>query len=61
MRASSKRPKVKPSGVAPPLLSSTSDTMAEESVDPAIAIDFPPPSTSDDSNIQRMLEIVMTI
>ena len=63
LRASSKRPRVETSGIAPPLPSSTGDTMAEESVDPAAiaAIVGPPPSSSDDSNIQRMLETVMTI
>ena len=40
MRASSKRPRVEPSGVAPPPPSSIGDTMAEESVDP------PPPSST---------------
>ena len=39
-----------PSGVTYPPPSSTGDTMAEESVDLAIA-DVPPPSTSDDSDI----------
>ena len=57
MRASFKRPKVESSGVAPPLPSSTGDTAAEESVDPAV----PPPSTLDDSDIRRMLETVMTV
>ena len=50
MRASSKRPRVESSGVAPPPPSSTSDTMVEKFIDPA-AIDVPPPSTSDDSDI----------
>ena len=35
--------------------------MAEEPVDPAIAADVPPPSTSDDSDIRSMLETVITI
>ena len=61
MRASSKRPRVEISGVAPPPPFSTSDTMAEEFVDPAAAADVPPPSTLDDSDIRRMLEIVMTV
>ena len=34
--------------------------MVEESVDPA-AVDVPPPSTLDDSDIRRMLETVMTV
>ena len=62
MRASSKCPRVEPSGVAPPLPTSTGDTTTEASVDPtAAATTFPPPSTSDDSDIRRMLETVMTI
>ena len=60
MKASSKRPRVEPSSVAPPPPSSTCDTMVEESVDPA-AVDVPPPSTLDDSDIRRMLETVMTV
>ena len=61
MRVSSKRPRVKTSGVAPPLPSSTGDTIAEEFVDPATATAVPPPSTSNDLDIRRILEIVMTI
>ena len=62
MRASFIRPTVETSGVAPPPPFSTSDTMAKETVDPAIAaIVVPPPSTSNDSDIRRMLEIVMTV
>ena len=61
MRASSKRPRVETSGVAPPHPSFISDTTAEESVDPVAATTIPPPSTSDDSDIQRMLETVMTV
>ena len=61
MRGSSKHPRVEPFSVAPPPPSSTGDTMAEEFVDPAAAADVPPPSTSDDSDIQRMLETVMTV
>ena len=62
MRASSKRPRVEFSSVAPPPPSSTGDTTAEEFVDPTTtAAAVPPPSTLDDSNIRRMLEIVMTI
>ena len=55
MRASSKRPRVETSGVAPPPPSSIGDTMAAKSIDPAATV-VPPPSTSDDSNIRRMLE-----
>ena len=64
MRASSKRPRVESSGVAPPPPSSTSDTTDEEFVDPTTATAatvVPPPSTSDDSDLRRMLETVMTV
>ena len=60
MRASSKCPRVETSGVVPPPPSSTSYTTVEESVDPA-ATAVPPPFTSNDSDIRRMLEIVMTV
>ena len=50
MRASSKRPRVKPSDVAPPPLSFTGNTMAEESIQPAATVVLPP-STSDDLDI----------
>ena len=64
MRASSKRPRVEPYGVTtlPPF--STGDTTAEEPVDHATnaaAADVPPPPTSEDSKIRRMLETVVTI
>ena len=64
MRASSKHPRVKPFSVTPPPPSSIGDTMAKESVDPTVAAataDVPPPFTSDDSDIRRMLETVMTV
>ena len=68
LRVSSKRPRVETSGVAPPPPPpppfSRGDTTTEEPVDPAadaVAADVPPPSTLDDSDIQRMLETVMTI
>ena len=64
MKASSKRPRVEPPGVAPPPPSSTSDTTAEESVDHAVdaaLAKVPPPPTLDNSNIRRMLETVMTV
>ena len=60
LRASSKCHWVEPSGVAPPPPSSTGDTTAMESVDPAATAIFPP-STLDDLDIRRMLEIVMTV
>ena len=60
MRASSKCPRVEFSGVAPPPPSFTGDTTTEEFVDPAAAA-VPPPYTSNDSDIRRMLEIIMTV
>ena len=62
--ASFKRPRVEPSGVAPPPPSSTGDATVEEPVDhanDAVAVAVPPPPTSDDSDIRRMLETVMTV
>ena len=59
MRASSKRPKVVPSGVTPPPPSSTGDTMAGEPVDNAADVPLPP--ISDDSDIRCMLETVITV
>ena len=62
MRESSKRPRVKPSGTAPPP-SSTGTTSGEASADPvgaAVAVVLPP-STSDDFDIRRTLETVMTV
>ena len=64
MRASSKRPRVKSSDVTPPPPSFTGDATVEEPVDHATnatAADVPPPPTSDDSDIRRMLETVITI
>ena len=61
MRASSKRPKVESSSGAPLTPpSSSGDPTADAFVDPTTAID-PPPSTSDDSSIRRMLDTVMTV
>ena len=61
MRASSKRPMVESSGVAPPLPSFTGDTTAKESIDPAATTAIRPPSTLDDSDIRCMLKTVMTV
>ena len=63
MRASSKRLRVdsSSSGVAPPPPPPPAgDPAADAYVDLAAAA-APPPSTSDDSDICRMLEIVMTV
>ena len=59
MRASSKRPREEPSGVAPPPPSSTGDTTAEEPIDHATDVPLPP--TSNDSDIRHMLETVMSV
>lgn len=59
LRATSKRPRVESSGVAPPSPSSIGDATVEEPVDHATNV--PPPLTSDDSDIRCMLETVMTI
>ena len=60
MRASSKRPRVESSlGVAPPP-HSLGDPTADAYVD-LTAIANSPPSTSDDSSIRRMLDIVITV
>ena len=64
LRASSKRPRVEPFGVAPPPLSCTGATTIEEPVDHAVdvaATDVPSPLTSDDSDVRRMLETVITV
>ena len=61
MRASLKRPRIESSsGVAPPVPPFSGDPIAEEFVDPT-ATDAPPPSTSDDSSIRRMLDTIMTV
>ena len=64
MRASSKRRRVDSSSLgappSPPPCSSKGDPVADAYID-TTATAAPPPSTSDDSDIRRMLEIVMTI
>ena len=63
MRESSKCPRVEPSSFTPPSPSSISTTSSEASADPigSAAAAVVPPSTSDDFDIHRMLETVMTI
>ena len=64
MRASSKRPRVESSDVTPPPPSFTGDATVEEPVDHAAdadAANVPPPPTSNDSDIRRMLETIMTV
>ena len=62
LRESSKHPRVEPPGIAPPP-SSIGTTSGEASADPVgvDAVDVPSPSTSDDFNIHRTLETVMTV
>ena len=49
------------SGDIPPLPSSTSTDIAEASGATAADADVPPPTTSDDSDIRRTLDHVLTI
>ena len=62
LRESSKHPRVEPFGTAPPP-SSTGTTFGEASADPigVAAANIRPPSTSDDFDIRRTLETVMTV
>ena len=61
IRASSKRPYVESSsGVASPPLPSSGDPTAEEYIDLTAVVDLPP-STSGDSSIQSMLDIIMIV
>ena len=62
MRESSKRHQVEPSGTIPPP-SSIGTTSSEASPDPigGAAAAIPPLSTSDDFDIRRTLETVMTV
>ena len=62
MRASSKRPRVKSSsGVTPPPPPpSLGDSTADAYFDPTATI-APPPFTSDDSSIRRILDTIMTV
>ena len=61
MRASSMRPRVKPSGAVPPPPSSIGANTAEAFGGAAADADVPPLTTSDDSNIRRTLDPVLTI
>ena len=66
MRASFKRPRVNSSSFgappppAPPPLSTSADPAANAYVD-LTAVAIPPPSTSGDLDIRRMLETIMTV
>ena len=61
MREISKRPRVEPSGTAPPPPSFIGTTFGEASADPIAAAAAPLLSTLDDFDIRRTLETVMTI
>ena len=64
MRESSKHPRVEPSGVSPPPPFSTGTTFGKASADPVgatTATADPLPSTSNDFDIHRTLEVVMTV
>ena len=60
MRVGSKHLRDEPSGIVPPPPTSTSDTSAEASVDPA-TVAVPPPFTLNVFDIRHTLETVMTI
>ena len=59
IRESSKRPRVEPSGTAPPPPSSTGAAETFGAI--ATATDVRPPTTSDDSDIRRTLDHVLTV
>ena len=61
MRAGSTRPRVEPFSVVPPPPSSTGDAMAKASSVAAANVDVPPLTTSDDSDIRRTLDHVLTV
>ena len=54
-------PRGESSGAVPPLPSSTGATTAETSSGAATDADVPPPTTSDDLDIRRTLDHVLTI
>ena len=61
MKAGSTCPRVEPSGAVPPPPSSTGNASVEASGATAADADVPPPTTSDDSNIRRTLDHVLTV
>ena len=61
LRVGPTRPKGESSGVGPPTPSSTGTDTAESSSVATVDADVPPPTTSDDSDIRRMLEHVLTV
>ena len=62
MKESSTHPKVESSGTIPPpsFIGTTSGEASANPIGAAVA-DVPPPSTSDDFDIRRTLETVMTV
>ena len=61
LRVGYARPRGESSGAVPPLPSSTGATTAETSSGAATDADVPPPTTSDDLDIRRTLDHVLTI
>ena len=61
LRVDPKRPRGASSGVVPLAPSSTGADAAEASGVAATDVDVPPPTTSDDSNIRRMLDHILTV
>ena len=61
MRVDPSGPRSASSGDVPPLPSSTGVDAAETSGVATTTADVPPPTTSDDSDIQRMLDHVLTV
>ena len=61
LRVDPLRPRGASSGVVPPPPSSTGANTIEASGVAAINADVPPPTTSNDSDIQRMLDHVLTV
>ena len=60
LKASSKRPRVEFSTSDASRPPTSGDPIAEEYVDPIVAVD-PPPSSSSDSSLRSMLDTVMTV
>ena len=61
MRPCSKQPRVKPSGTAPPPSSAIGTSSGEAFANPVDVAAVPPPSMSDDFDIRRTLETIMTV
>ena len=60
LRVDPSSPRCASSGIVPPLPSSTGANAAETSGAAATDVDFPPPTTSDDSDIRRTLDHILT-